>query len=813
MLTRIRPALAALLVAALLPLHTFAQTTYETSLSGTVEVDPVVTTGDGSVTAVLGTDNTLVVSGTFGNLTSDYNADVGSHLHIAPVGGNGGVVIPLAPTLETDQRGGSFAEADNTFDLTSFDFPSGIDLATFTNALAAGEIYVNIHTVDYPAGEIRGQLLPATNAAPPVSAITAPADEAALTVEGDPLAPFVPSWDMVEDPDENRVAYVWQLSASETFESFLANVITTDTSLALTFEDVDAILEGAGLAVGESVPVYHRVVTTDGSLLSQGDNALVTLTRGTLRDEVTIQEARAADLETPVTVTGVINTNDYGFNDGQFYIQDETAGINIFANDLGGENGEALFAAGDTIRVSGETGAFNEQAQIALENYEIVGSGPVPDAVMIDAAQVTVDSEFQGQRIEVAGLELIDPADADGCEPWPTDPIDSSSGLTVCASPNLDSDNPDTLAIRIDRGQSFYDGSDAPVGAFTLTGTLGRFFDDAQIFPFFEGDVMVEDALVQIIHAAAGDAVATVDVYLDGSLAVDDFAFRSATGFLSIAPGDHSVAIAPGTSADVSEAVITVPLTLEGGTEYIAAAVNEMEGDSDDEPVDVVLNVNAQSSAMADGQVAVSVLHASPDAPAVDVMTYSDQNVVIDGLAFQEFSPYLEVPPAEYIFSVTPADDNSTQVYAGAFDLSGAADGAFTVVASGYISPEGEQPAFELIAFAADGTRIDADVRTDVNGPDGLPTEFAVRGNYPNPFSSSTTLRFDLPKQAEVEIKVFDVLGRQVMRQDLGAVGSGSDRQARLDGSGLAAGTYFYRVTATSGSTVKAETGTMVLVK
>jgi len=43
-----------------------------------------------------------------------------------------------------------------------------------------------------------------------------------------------------------------------------------------------------------------------------------------------------------------------------------------------------------------------------------------------------------------------------------------------------------------------------------------------------------------------------------------------------------------------------------------------------------------------------------------------------------------------------------------------------------------------------------------------LPNQFAIYQNYPNPFNPVTTLRYDLPEQANVNIIIYDMLGRQV---------------------------------------------------
>ena len=43
-----------------------------------------------------------------------------------------------------------------------------------------------------------------------------------------------------------------------------------------------------------------------------------------------------------------------------------------------------------------------------------------------------------------------------------------------------------------------------------------------------------------------------------------------------------------------------------------------------------------------------------------------------------------------------------------------------------------------------------------------LPTEYAIHQNYPNPFNPVTTLRYDLPENALINITIYDMLGRQV---------------------------------------------------
>ena len=123
-----------------------AQTIFEAYLSGSNEAPAITSTSSGWVTATL-TDDTLVVEGSFEGLTGDY---AGSHIHTGMAGQAGGVLVALTPSVDGDNRGGTFAAANNTFGLT----PEQVDM------LMMQGLYVNVHSGSYAAGEIRGQIVP-----------------------------------------------------------------------------------------------------------------------------------------------------------------------------------------------------------------------------------------------------------------------------------------------------------------------------------------------------------------------------------------------------------------------------------------------------------------------------------------------------------------------------------------------------------------------------------------------------------------------------------------------------------------------------
>ena len=84
-----------------------------------------------------------------------------------------------------------------------------------------------------------------------------------------------------------------------------------------------------------------------------------------------------------------------------------------------------------------------------------------------------------------------------------------------------------------------------------------------------------------------------------------------------------------------------------------------------------------------------------------------------------------------------------------------------------------------------------------------------MNASYPNPFNPSTNIGFQLPGIAKVSLAVYDVLGRKVSVLIDGQPMSAGHHVVRFDGSDLASGMYFYRLTAGEFS----EVGKMVLMK
>ena len=129
-----------------------AESYFSTNLFGSNEVPPVVSGGAGALVLELDGNN-LVVTGSFSDLDGDFASNIagGSHLHAALAGSNSGISVTLNATVDANLKGGIYEASNNTFTLDSAQVA----------ALKNRQMYANIHSTLYPAGELRGQLVAA----------------------------------------------------------------------------------------------------------------------------------------------------------------------------------------------------------------------------------------------------------------------------------------------------------------------------------------------------------------------------------------------------------------------------------------------------------------------------------------------------------------------------------------------------------------------------------------------------------------------------------------------------------------------------
>jgi photosystem II stability/assembly factor-like uncharacterized protein len=83
-----------------------------------------------------------------------------------------------------------------------------------------------------------------------------------------------------------------------------------------------------------------------------------------------------------------------------------------------------------------------------------------------------------------------------------------------------------------------------------------------------------------------------------------------------------------------------------------------------------------------------------------------------------------------------------------------------------------------------------------------MPNQFALEQNYPNPFNPTTVIRYTLPRNSLVTVKVYDALGRE-MQTLVNEHQTEGNQSVTFSASGLPSGVYFYKLQTGSYSAVK----------
>jgi hypothetical protein len=136
-----------------------ANRNFSTHLSGDEEVAPVQTLAQGQAIFQLSKDGTEL---TYKLIVANIENVLQAHIHLAPMGTNGPVVVwlyPSAPPAQLIPGRSSGILATGTITAEDLAGPlAGMTMDDLVAAMQSGNTYVNVHTTQNPGGEIRGQI-------------------------------------------------------------------------------------------------------------------------------------------------------------------------------------------------------------------------------------------------------------------------------------------------------------------------------------------------------------------------------------------------------------------------------------------------------------------------------------------------------------------------------------------------------------------------------------------------------------------------------------------------------------------------------
>ena len=300
--------------------------------------------------------------------------------------------------------------------------------------------------------------------------------------------------------------------------------------------------------------------------------------------------------------------------------------------------------------------------------------------------------------------------------------------------------------------------------------------------------LLAQTAQVQIIH---NSPYPTVDIYVDGSVALTGVEYRACTGLVDL-PINTTVGIAP-TGGDV---IAEFPFELATDGSYVVTA-SGIVGD-EVTPFNLLASTLDQA-AQDDDSFALKVLHGVTDAPAVDI--YANGSLLVDSLAYGDYAGYVQVPAADYTIDVT-AHGSSVAVASFSAPLAGLGGGAGVVYASGFLAPTETDSAFTLILATPSGYTVELPASETALNVDfeglSVPNSFILNQNYPNPFNPSTSISFSILEAANVEVEIRDINGRLIKSLASGFHKTGliklSWNSTNEAGANVSAGVYFYSV-------------------
>jgi hypothetical protein len=284
------------------------------------------------------------------------------------------------------------------------------------------------------------------------------------------------------------------------------------------------------------------------------------------------------------------------------------------------------------------------------------------------------------------------------------------------------------------------------------------------------------NAFVQIIHASADPAADTVDVYINGVLALNDFVYTQATTFLPIIPYKASeVKIAPGNSTSVNDAIFTKSITADSSRYHYVVATGLLNPNAFaanpngiNRSFDLVVNNQAALFAnLSPKNVDLMYFHSATDVPATTCRGFSQVQFLSKDNPYKSFHGYRSQAAFDDILYELKDAIRDTLLYFGYADLVEHQGKTGLAFAAGFRNPSANQngPSVKLYIAWPEGKVDTVGPKTPgtfVNGASAIERSLRV---FPNPAHSKTAVMFESLSAGEATLHLFDITGKELSSQ------------------------------------------------
>ena len=461
-----------------------------------------------------------------------------------------------------------------------------------------------------------------------------------------------------------------------------------------------------------------------------------------------------------VFIEGIVTTPNFGSHT-QYWIQDATAGIQLYSGSM-----DLDYTIGDLVSVIGEIDQYNGINEIIPDSIKVVSSGNDFDTTVVTIAEI--GESIEGRIVKVNAVRLIDssqwPAEGSNGNVDITDGVDT---IYIFVDKDTDQDGwtpPDVFNITAVVDQ--YTSSTPPDNGYSLR---SRFQTDVQSISF-----TIAEAKTDIDEDFVPDRLGEV-VEVKGVITTPNFGSHtqywmqdetagiqlySGSMDLEFAVGDHISVI--GEIDQYNGITEIVPMNIDliaTGVDFDTTVVKIADLGEDIEGIIVeidsvwLINPSQWPSSGSNGNVDIT--------DGVDTTyIFVDKDTDLDGWT----------PPIS--FNVIAVIDQ-------------------------YSSADPPNDGYSL------RTRYQTDITFVELGIDPnsfLPTEFSLAQNFPNPFNPTTTIKYDLAKDVDVKLTIYNILGQEIAtlvqsKQTRGyysLIWDGKNNNGEMVGSGI----YFYHLVA-----------------